>query len=226
MGKYQTSQGVSRLSLLLAILVPLVFLGVVILKNQKMPVGFEILKLGAIAMGIALAVWLSVRLTARLADILGKWLDEALAHLKHDRETTDDEEDRGTDTYRGEKIIDAEILEEENLFGDQDDASDKVTPDKITPDWAKPSPAEQAVAPSREKRSTRIKRRIKRLHRPASRATRSIVTLIGFAIGIGLIHAVMGSDWMPLLAPIAGLLTLLSLWHIWDPKNKPADKNG
>ncbi|MCZ4279512.1 hypothetical protein O4H49_01905 [Kiloniella laminariae] len=220
----RTSQAVSRLSISLAIVVPLIFIAIVILKNQRFPAGFEIIKFGGIMLAIGLVVWLSVRIAAVLADLFSQWLDKLLdKNWKYPSRQAGSAQKSPENQYRT-KIIDAEILEEEHLHSagsENTGLSDKAHPDShhstavgIEPDWAKAPPAGNVLSETQQKR--------KRLIGPPSRLSKTIMVTTTALIFFALINNLMENHWHSLLAPLPLLWGAISLWRIWDPKNAPA----
>ncbi|WP_419905400.1 hypothetical protein [Kiloniella sp.] len=213
MKKFKTTKTISRLSILLAIIVPLVFIGVVILKNQQIPAGFEIIKFGGIMLAIAITVWLSIRITALLSNILIDWLDKILAKGKN--KTPQENNDQANNGFQP-KIIDAEIVEEEVADGVWQKGNSHGT---VEPDWAKATSDPHMALSTPPQEASRKKR--KRIIGPPSRVSKTIMVLLAFAILFALISNLMSEIWLTLLAPIPGLWAIISLWRIWDPKNAP-----
>ncbi len=226
MKKFKTTQAINRLSIILAIVVPLVFIGVIILKNQQIPAGFEIIKFGGIMLAIAILVWLSVRITALLANILIDWLDKLLA--RDQQKKGPQKENNNSENNRFQpKIIDAEIVEEEISDGvwqkgnSAEGNSTKGT-GKVEPDWAKAtSDPHLALSTPSSQQQPKLKR--KRRIAPPSRLSKTIMVVLAFAILFVLISNLMSDVWLTLLAPIPGLWAIISLWRIWDPKNNPSN---
>ncbi|KKJ78267.1 hypothetical protein WH95_02835 [Kiloniella litopenaei] len=210
MNKFKTTKAVSRLSIILAILVPLVFIGVVMLKNQKIPAGFEIIKFGGIMLAIAIAVWISVRITALLATILGDWLDGMLSKVLGNKKTDKDENESTAGNHAG-KVIDAEIVDEETADGVWRNGD---TGGKAEPDWAKATMDPHAALSSNQQSLPKQKRVLA----PPSKTTKTIMVVIAFVVIFGLISNLFDDEWLTLLAPIPGLWAIISLWRIWDPK--------
>ncbi|WP_421783853.1 hypothetical protein [Kiloniella litopenaei] len=210
MNKFKTTKAVSRLSIILAILVPLVFIGVVMLKNQKIPAGFEIIKFGGIMLAIAIAVWISVRITALLATILGDWLDGMLSKVLGNKKTDKDENESTASNHAG-KVIDAEIVDEETADGVWRNGD---TGSKAEPDWAKATMDPHAALSSNQQSLPKQKRVLA----PPSKTTKTIMVVIAFVVIFGLISNLFDDEWLTLLAPIPGLWAIISLWRIWDPK--------
>ncbi len=228
MKKFRTTKAVGRLSILLAILVPLVFIGVVMLRNQKIPAGFEIIKFGGIMLAIAVAVWLSIRITALLANVLIDWFDKLLSK-GHEKRATDNENEQ-SNGYKS-KIIDAEIVEEEVSDGVwQKSRGENST--KAEPDWAKATSDPHLALSLNSGRTNfgtareKLKKKRKRVVGPPSRLTKTIMVIIAFAILFALISNLMSDEWLTLLAPVPGLWAIISLWRIWDPKNAPSKPPG
>lgn len=226
MKKFKTTQAINRLSIILAIVVPLVFIGVIILKNQQIPAGFEIIKFGGIMLAIAILVWLSVRITALLANILIDWLDKLLARDQQ-KKGPQKENNNGENNRFQPKIIDAEIVEEEISDGvwqkgnSAEGNSTKGT-GKVEPDWAKAtSDPHLALSTPSSQQQPKLKR--KRRIGPPSRLSKTIMVVLAFAILFVLISNLMSDVWLTLLAPIPGLWAIISLWRIWDPKNNPSN---
>jgi hypothetical protein len=215
MNKFKTTKAVSRLSMILAILVPLVFIGIVMLKNQKVPAGFEIIKFGGIMLAIALAVWIAVRITALLATILGDWLDDILSKALGKKKTTQTEDALNA---QHNNIIDAEIVDEETSDGVWKNG-DMTT--KAEPDWAKATLDPHAALSSATDADQKTKQ--KRVLAPPSKTTKTIMVIIAFAVMFGLISSLFDDEWLTLLAPIPGLWAIISLWRIWDPKTSDAN---
>ncbi|KLN59114.1 hypothetical protein WH96_19235 [Kiloniella spongiae] len=212
MNKFKTTKAVNRLSILLAILVPLVFIGIVMLKNQKVPAGFEIIKLGGIMLAIAIAVWIAVRITALLATILGDWLDSILSKALGNKKT---DKDQVAPNSQNSHIIDAEIVDEETSDGVWKNG-DMAT--KAEPDWAKATLDPHAALSSDQEIDQKIKQ--KRVLAPPSKTTKTIMVVIAFAVIFALIRNLFDDEWLTLLAPIPGLWAIISLWWIWDPKKE------
>ncbi|WP_020591770.1 hypothetical protein [Kiloniella laminariae] len=219
----RTSQAVSRLSIILAIVVPLIFIAVVVLKNQRFPAGFEIIKFGGIMLAIGIVVWISVRITAVLAEMFSKWLDKLLDRdWKYPSRQAGAAQKFSENKYQP-KIIDAEILEEENhhpSVGQNADSSDQAQAShhrgdaRAEPDWAKASPFESSPDDKKIKR--------KRLIGPPSRLSKTIMVATTALIFFALINNLMENHWHSLLAPLPLLWGAICLWRIWDPKNAPA----
>ncbi|WP_085905398.1 hypothetical protein [Kiloniella majae] len=211
MNKFKTTKTVSRLSIILAILVPLVFIGIVMLKNQKIPAGFEIIKFGGIMLAIAIAVWVAVRITALLATILGDWLDNILSKALGNKKSDKKEDDPNS---RTSNIIDAEIIDEETSDGVWKNGG---MPTKAEPDWAKATIDPHGALSATQ--DTDQKNKEKRVLAPPSKTTKTIMVVIAFVVIFGLISNLFDDEWLTLLAPIPGLWAIISLWRIWDPKN-------
>ncbi|WP_120497134.1 hypothetical protein [Kiloniella sp. EL199] len=211
MNKFKTTKAVNRLSIILAILVPLVFIGIVMLKNQKIPAGFEIIKFGGIMLAIAIAVWIAVRITALLATILGDWLDNILSKALGNRKNTKEED---ASNSQNSNIIDAEIVDEETSDGVWKNG-DMAT--KAEPNWAKATIDPHIALSSTQDAGQKVKQ--KRVLAPPSKTTKTIMVIIAFAVIFGLINNLFDDEWLTLLAPIPGLWAIISLWRIWDPKN-------
>lgn len=210
MNKFKTTKAVSRLSIILAILVPLVFISIVMLKNQKIPAGFEIVKFGGIMLGIAIAVWIAVRMTAMLATILGDWLDRILSKALGNKKSDQDEDKIGS---HANNVIDAEIVDEETSDGVWRSSD---TNGKAEPDWAKATMDPHAALSSPQNTAQKQKR----ILAPPSKTTKTIMVVIAFFVIFGLISNLFDDEWLTLLAPIPGLWAIISLWSIWDPKKK------
>ena len=208
MNKFKTTKAVSRLSIILAILVPLVFISIVMLKNQKIPAGFEIVKFGGIMLGIAIAVWIAVRMTAMLATILGDWLDRILSKALGNKKSDQDEDKTGS---HANNVIDAEIVDEETSDGVWRSSD---TNGKAEPDWAKATMDPHAALSSTQDTAQKQKR----ILAPPSKTTKTIMVVIAFVVIFGLISNLFDDEWLTLLAPIPGLWAIISLWRIWDPK--------
>ena len=222
MKKIRKTRAVNRLSIILAIVIPLVFIVVVILKNQTIPVGFEIIEFAGIMLAIAVAVWVSLRLTFLLANILGDWLDDFLSK-RNKSSQIDTAENHGYQT----KVIDAEIVEEEtpekeSLEGGWQTGSESAKA-KAIQEWHKATMDPHSALSTQSKsspQSTRPKR--KRIIGPPSRMTKTIMVVIAFVILFCLIVNLLSEGWLTLIAPIPGLWAIITLWRIWDPKNTPS----
>ncbi|MEH6631064.1 MAG: hypothetical protein V7776_09565 [Halopseudomonas aestusnigri] len=220
MKKFKTTQAISRLSIILAIVVPLIFIGVVMLKSQQIPAGFEILKFGGIMLAIAVVVWLSVRITALLANILIDWLDKLLGR---DPKKNDGQKDsnNGESSRFQPKIIDAEIVEEEISDGVWQKGNSTEEDGRVEPDWAKATSDPHLALSAHSQQQPKLKR--KRIVGPPSRLSKTIMVVLAFGILFVLISNLMSDVWLTLLAPIPGLWAIISLWRIWDPKNNPSN---
>ncbi|MFD2206102.1 hypothetical protein [Kiloniella antarctica] len=231
MEKFKTSQAISRLSIILAIIVPLIFISVVMLKNQQVPAGFEIIKLGGIMLAIALVVWLSVRITALLSNILINWIDKLLARDKQKNKPQQDK-NQGENNKFQPKIIDAEIVEEEisdgvwqkGSSGDTSDNNSGNALGKFEPDWAKATSDPHLALSNPNSKDAGSEKR-KKIIGPPSRLSKTIMVVLVFSILFLLISNLMTDIWLTLLAPIPGLWAIISLWRIWDPKNNSSKES-